>query len=152
MRGGQNLLKNIRIYVLRKCVESKNTSGCVIDNSRKIMQSSYWPIVILGCDVTIVGARLSTLSRSSAHPAEFVFRTVDTARIHLVLHLFQVYLGSWLSQTYSFFFNRSLKFSSPLVTDLIVSEIAEIFLISNLVGPYAHFTCILMCAYQSRKL
>ena len=42
--------------------------------------------------------------------------------------------------------------SSPLVTGLIVSEIAEIFSINNLVGPYAHFTCILKRAYQSRRL
>ena len=55
--------------------------------------------------------------------------------------------------TYSFF-QPVIKIiiSIALVIGSIVSEIAEIFLISNLVGLYAHFTCILMCAYQSRRL
>ena len=37
-----------------KCVESKNTSDCVIDKSRNITPRSYWRIIILGCDVTLV--------------------------------------------------------------------------------------------------
>ena len=64
--------------------------------------------------------------------------------------LSQVYLGSWLSYDNKLCFDWSQKFSSTLGIGSLVSKIAEIFLISNLIGPYARFICI--CTDQSRKL